>query len=110
MTVFILMVRRVSTAVIITPGKVNMSKISETPRWENEIHALTRGEKVEGGRGGAANIQASQLGNRTAFLKNELDALGTLIKSGDMPFASEEAAAAAINEGKIPDGAVFSVR
>lgn len=87
-----------------------MSKISETPRWENEIHALTRGEKVEGGRGGAANIQASQLGNRTAFLKNELEALGTLIKSGDMPFASEEAAAAAINEGKIPDGAVFSVR
>lgn len=79
-----------------------MSKISETPRWENEIHALTRGEKVEGGRGGAANIQASQLGNRTAFLKNELDALGTLIKSGDMPFASEEAAAAAINEGKSP--------
>jgi hypothetical protein len=39
--------------------------ISEKPQWENNVSMLTRLDKVEGGRDGAANIQAKQLANRT---------------------------------------------
>ena len=35
--------------------------ISEKPQWENNISMLARQQKVEGGRDGAANIQAQQL-------------------------------------------------
>jgi hypothetical protein len=41
--------------------------ISEKPQWENNISMLARQQKVEGGRDGAANIQAQQLANRTRF-------------------------------------------
>ncbi|HBR6068049.1 TPA: hypothetical protein L9023_005125, partial [Klebsiella pneumoniae] len=45
-----------------------MTSIIETPKW-GDVPLITRTDKVEGGRGGAANIQATQLANRTAYLK-----------------------------------------
>ena len=84
--------------------------ISEKPQWETEIKLLERLDKVEGGRDGAANIQAGQLANRTRYLRDQLDAYNTLLKSGELPFTNEVAAKAAIIAGRIPEGAVFSVR
>lgn len=84
--------------------------ISEKSKWETDVKLLGRLDKVEGGRNGAANIQAVQLANRTRYLRDQLDAYNTLIKSGELPFTNEEAAKAAIVAGRIPDGAVFSVR
>ena len=84
--------------------------INEKPHWESEVKLLTRQEKVEGGVGGAANIQASQLANRTQYLKSQIEAYNGLLKSGELPFSSKTDAIAAIAAGKIPDGAIFSVR
>ncbi|HDT0389330.1 TPA: hypothetical protein QIB15_004408 [Klebsiella aerogenes] len=84
--------------------------INEKPQWESEVKLLTRQEKVEGGVGGAANIQASQLANRTQYLKSQIEAYNGLLKSGELPFTSEADAAAAIAAGKIPEGAIFSIR
>ncbi|MGV3168447.1 SGNH/GDSL hydrolase family protein, partial [Klebsiella pneumoniae] len=83
-----------------------MTDIIEKSVWEGSIHLLSRTEKVEGGMSGAANKQAQQLANRTRYLMDSLD----VIKSGESPYWSEEAAAAAIEQGVIPEGALFSVR
>lgn len=47
--------------------------INENPAWSDSVKLISRGEKVEGGRGGIANIQAQQLADRTAFLKLRID-------------------------------------
>ncbi|HGE8358454.1 TPA: hypothetical protein ACGD68_004914 [Serratia marcescens] len=52
-----------------------MTKITESAVWENEIHQIQRGEKVEGGATGVANIQAKQLANRTQYLKTSLESI-----------------------------------
>ncbi|HAY0634733.1 TPA: hypothetical protein JS389_004692, partial [Serratia marcescens] len=83
-----------------------MSNIIEGASWENAIHQIQRGERVEGGRGGVANIQASQLANRTAYLKQLVDGFTV----GQSPYQSIEDAQRDINNGVIPDGARVSVR
>ncbi|HID2663097.1 sialate O-acetylesterase [Klebsiella pneumoniae] len=50
-----------------------MTKISETSRWEDDIYQVKRGDKVEGGAAGVANIQARQLAARTRWLKGQLE-------------------------------------
>ncbi|HBQ1917611.1 TPA: hypothetical protein MDF90_003308 [Klebsiella pneumoniae] len=84
--------------------------ISEKPQWENSISMVARQQRVEGGRDGAANIQAQQLANRTRFLKQSVEAYSTLIKSGELPYSNEDEAKAAIAAGKIPENSLFSVR
>lgn len=84
--------------------------ISEKPQWDNNISMLTRQQKVEGGKDGAANIQAKQLANRTQYLKEQLNAYNNMIKSGDLPFHDLATAQAAIDAGKIPLDAPFSYR
>ena len=84
--------------------------ISEKPQWENSISMVARQLRVEGGRDGAANIQAQQLANRTRFLKQSVEAYSTLIKTGELPYSNEDEAKAAIAAGKIPENSLFSVR
>ena len=43
--------------------------ISEAISWVDFIYQIAREDKVEGGTGGVANIQAKQLADRTQFLK-----------------------------------------
>ncbi|WP_439223645.1 sialate O-acetylesterase [Klebsiella pneumoniae] len=50
-----------------------MTNISETSRWEEDIYQVKRGDKVEGGAAGVANIQARQLAARTRWLKGQLE-------------------------------------
>ncbi|KQN46819.1 hypothetical protein ASE93_11945 [Serratia sp. Leaf50] len=52
-----------------------MTNITETPKWEQSIKQIQRSEKVVGGRGGVANIQAEQLAARTQYLKSQMDSL-----------------------------------
>ncbi|MCP5629334.1 SGNH/GDSL hydrolase family protein, partial [Klebsiella pneumoniae] len=49
--------------------------INNKIQWEDNIKLLTRLERVEGGRSGAANIQAEQLANRTLWLKAQLESV-----------------------------------
>ncbi len=88
-----------------------MSNLPENPVWVDGIYQLTDETPVLGKAEGVpdlgpSNIQAQQLADRTLFLKYAIDVLQT----GEQPYASEVAAQDAINQGKIPDGAVFSVR
>ncbi|HIH9462408.1 TPA: SGNH/GDSL hydrolase family protein, partial [Klebsiella variicola subsp. variicola] len=87
-----------------------MPTINETSLWETDIPLIARLDKVEGGKAGLVNVQTSKLANRTAYLKGELEAYNALIKSGELPFTSEAEAQAAIVQGRIPEGALFSVR
>ncbi|MEX9822874.1 hypothetical protein [Raoultella planticola] len=49
--------------------------INEKLQWEENVKLLTRLEKVEGGRSGAANTQAEQLANRTRWLKAQIESV-----------------------------------
>ncbi|HFR0339293.1 TPA: hypothetical protein ACGTU1_001031 [Klebsiella pneumoniae] len=82
-----------------------MTNISETPRWEDSIYQVRRGDKVEGGAGGVANIQASQLANRTLLLKQMVDG----VQTGIGPYSTEEEAQSDIDAGKLVEGARFAV-
>lgn len=46
-----------------------MAKITETETYTEEIDLLARGDVLEGGASGVANMQAKQLANRTKWLK-----------------------------------------
>ena len=51
-----------------------MTELTEKPVWGG-VKQLSRLDKVEGGRQGAANLQAQQLVQRTAWLKEALESL-----------------------------------
>lgn len=46
-----------------------MTNLVENPLWEQGIYQLETSDPVEGGPDGIDNVQARQLGNRTAYLK-----------------------------------------
>lgn len=80
-----------------------MAKVNEVSIWENEIYQIERGDKVAGGPGGAANLAASQLANRTLFLRDSLEAIST----GMQPYANKEKAMADLVAGKLSEGDRF---
>lgn len=87
-----------------------MSNLPESPAWESGIHQLEETDRAKAGPGGVLNIQATQLANRTQYLRSELDAYNGLLKSGEIPFSSEDDAQLAISAGKISEGGFFSIR
>lgn len=54
-----------------------MADLIETPGWEAGIYQLETTDPVEGGAAGVDNVQARQLANRTAYLKQLVETLGT---------------------------------
>ena len=54
-----------------------MAFLSETDAWEAGIYQLETTDPVEGGPAGKDNVAPRQLANRTLYLKNLVDALGT---------------------------------
>jgi hypothetical protein len=50
-----------------------MANLSESALWENGIYQLETNDPVEGGALGVSNRQARQLGNRTLWLKQQLE-------------------------------------
>lgn len=53
-----------------------MVAIVETPVWAPEVYQLETEDPVLGGVDGIDNLQAKQLGNRTQYLKQQLESLG----------------------------------
>ncbi|MGK1968572.1 hypothetical protein [Klebsiella pneumoniae] len=49
--------------------------ISEEITWADFIYQIAHGDKVEGGTGGVANLQAKQLADRTQFLKMLIESM-----------------------------------
>ncbi|MGQ6549790.1 SGNH/GDSL hydrolase family protein [Serratia sp. IR-2025] len=52
-----------------------MANLPETPGWEAAIKQLEQDDMAEGGANGIANLQATQLANRTQFLKFGLESI-----------------------------------
>ncbi|HDT3176508.1 TPA: SGNH/GDSL hydrolase family protein [Klebsiella pneumoniae subsp. pneumoniae] len=46
-----------------------MANLPETSAWESGIHQLEEADRAKAGPGGILNLQASQLANRTSYLK-----------------------------------------
>ncbi|HBW3416983.1 TPA: right-handed parallel beta-helix repeat-containing protein [Klebsiella pneumoniae] len=87
-----------------------MANLSETPSWESGVLQLEEADRAKAGAGGVLNIPASQLANRTRYLKVQLEAYNGLLKSGELPFTDKPAAQEYIDAGKIPEGSIFSIR
>ncbi|WP_447876824.1 hypothetical protein [Serratia fonticola] len=78
-----------------------MADLPETPGWEAGIKQLEQDDMAEGGAGGMANVQATQLANRTLYLRVLLETLNSLaISSGVGVYESKELAQKAIDDGK----------
>lgn len=56
-----------------------MANLSESSTWEVGIYQIETSDYVVGGSSGVSNTQAKQLANRTKFLKDQVDALGTSV-------------------------------
>ena len=56
-----------------------MANLQETAQWETGIYQLETSDPVMGGADGIDNRQAKQLGNRTLWLKNELELMSRTI-------------------------------
>lgn len=54
-----------------------MSNLIDNPNWEAGVYQLETADPVLGGPGGISNLQPQQLANRTAYLKQHVDALET---------------------------------
>ena len=50
-----------------------MTRMNESPSWEDEIEIIARSERVSGGMDGVANRPLKKLANRTRFLKEKMD-------------------------------------
>lgn len=53
-----------------------MANLEDTPQWD-EIYQIDINDPVQGGEHGLSNVQAQQLANRTAMLKQRLDEFDT---------------------------------
>lgn len=58
-----------------------MANLKETPQWEDGIYRIELTDPVVGGEDGIDNIQAKQLGNRTLYLKQKVDAMEDTVES-----------------------------
>lgn len=70
-----------------------MANLPETPVWETGIYQLEETDPVQGGPNGIDNQQGKQLANRTAWLKSQVETLGT----GKQPLDATLTALAALN-------------
>lgn len=51
-----------------------MANVTETARWDTGVYQIEKSDKVLGGADGKVNLQAQQLANRTAYLKQQVEA------------------------------------
>ncbi|CAI0889142.1 hypothetical protein [Serratia marcescens] len=86
-----------------------MGNLNNRSLWTENIYQIEDSDLVKGGESGVGNIQASQLAARTTYLKNLFETLMSMVSLGESPYSSVEKAQAAIDSGKIPLDAVFSV-
>lgn len=60
-----------------------MANLKETAQWEPGIYQIEQTDPVVGGADGISNVQARQLGNRTAYLKKQVEEMGTTVEAFD---------------------------
>ncbi|HHC4795102.1 TPA: hypothetical protein ACN63N_002549 [Klebsiella oxytoca] len=89
-----------------------MSNLPETPSWESGIHQLEEAERAKAGPGGVLNVQATQLANRTLYLKEAVDNLSGAVYSGSDIYETKEAGLLKTSEGeyfKVPVSGISDI-
>lgn len=56
-----------------------MANVPESPTWIDGIYQLEFTDRVTGGVDGAANIQSAQLASRTAYLKQQVESMASVV-------------------------------
>ena len=85
-----------------------MANLPETPGWEEKIYQLEHDDKAIGGTGGIANLQATQLANRTQFLKTSMESMSDYREYTFYTSESDPDGTISGIEG-TPDGNMFRV-
>ncbi|MGD1270037.1 hypothetical protein [Klebsiella oxytoca] len=89
-----------------------MSNLPETPSWESGIHQLEEAERAKAGPGGVLNVQATQLANRTLYLKEAIDDLSDAVYSGSDIYETKEDGLLKTTEGeyfKVPVSGISDI-
>ena len=89
-----------------------MSNLPETPSWESGIHQLEEAERAKAGPGGVLNVQATQLANRTLYLKEAIDDLSDAVYSGSDIYETKEDGLLKTSEGeyfKVPVSGISDI-
>lgn len=60
-----------------------MANLPTTPTWSPDVTQIETTDKVLGGPDGVINVQARQLADRTAYLKQEVEAVGATATDAD---------------------------
>ncbi|HGO4289291.1 TPA: SGNH/GDSL hydrolase family protein [Klebsiella quasipneumoniae subsp. similipneumoniae] len=107
MAVFITTVSSIIPAMFIFQES-DMTKITETIKWADEIYQIARLDKVEGGATGTANIQAKQLAARTQFLKTMLEGF-TDYRESTFFKTAEDSDGTIAGRAATPAGKIFRV-
>lgn len=79
-----------------------MANVTESSIWESGVYQIETTDPVLGGANGIANVQAKQLANRTAWLKQRADQVDAA-NGGYSDLQSRLAAIDAANEALGPD-------
>lgn len=86
----------------LTIGGAQVANLTETETWEAGIYQLETSDPVQGGPGGIDNLQAQQLGNRTTWLKGQLEGFALRLDGEDRTLNGDQAGAVTIfNRGVV---------
>lgn len=83
-----------------------MGQINDEVQWETTVYSIDLQTPVVGGSEGSANRAATQLANRTQWLKAKIQGM----EGGALPFSDLAAVNAAITAGTLKTGMFVSVR
>lgn len=76
-----------------------MANISETPAFDAAVYQIATTDPVQGGELGVSNAQARALANRTAYLKQQQDAIAAAVSALQSTVAAPETTREAGNDG-----------
>ncbi|HHJ4223936.1 TPA: CotH kinase family protein [Raoultella ornithinolytica] len=85
-----------------------MSNLPEQSAWESGIHQLEESDRAKAGAGGILNIQATQLANRTLFLRDMIESFSDYREYTFYPSVSDPDGTITGIAG-TPDGKMFRV-
>lgn len=85
-----------------------MSNLPEQPAWESGIHQLEELDRAKAGAGGILNLQATQLANRTSWLKAAIESASDY-REYTFFITSEDPDGTISGLENTPDGKMFRV-
>ncbi len=85
-----------------------MANLPEVAQWEPGIYQIEETDPVQGGPNGIDNLPNKQLANRTAYLKQQQDALKTEIETARGGFGSLDARLDALETQTLQGESTFA--